>query len=78
MDHNEISDAYLESNGFQKAIQVDFGQAVVLPFKEATVCFKLRGGYGEIWLADPIKSYKSPAKRFLHWLKRLVSLGKVR
>lgn len=73
MDHNEVSDTYLEANGFKKALQVDFGQAVVIPFKEATVCFKLRGGYGEVWFAEPDLSYKSPAKRFLHWLKHLVS-----
>lgn len=71
MDHNEISDAYLEENGFQKGLEVDFGQAIILPFKEATVCFKLRGGYGEVWFAEP--SYISPARRFLRWLKRLVS-----
>lgn len=71
MDHNEISDAYLEKNGFQKWLEVDFGQAIVIPFKECTVCFKLRGGYGEVWFAEA--SRLSPARRFLHWLKRLVS-----
>lgn len=77
MDHNDYSDQFLKAEGFEKVRDIDFGEAVVIPLRYGFVCFKLRGSYGELWLTSDA-SYISPTRRFLLWLKRLVSWGEGR
>ena len=66
MDHNTYSDQYLESEGFVKALDIDFGEAVVVPVSNGYICFKLRGSYGELWFMEtPRKSLWSKIRQWI-------------
>lgn len=65
MNHHDVTEAQLVGLGFDKITSIDFGQAAFVTTPRKTVCFKLRGGYGEIWIRDELK--ESRWKRFLAW-----------